>query len=120
MDSKRLYCLLISCLAACFMGLACFQPVSFAVPLPISEFEDAILSPSETFVPPRDTLTAEALRLLNQGKLDPAIAKARQAISQNPDSAAAFEILGAALVVKGDIDDGLENLKTAIILNPNL
>ena len=60
----------------------------------------------------------EALEDLKKGDYDAAITNAQKAIEEKPDLAPAFEILGAALVMKGNISDGLDTLKKAIQMDP--
>lgn len=59
-----------------------------------------------------------ALKSLAEGKADEAERAAREVIRDRPGSAAAHEIAGAALLMKGDIDKGIELLKKALALNP--
>lgn len=60
-----------------------------------------------------------ALTALNAGQLAKAIAQARTAIHAQPGSAAAHEILGAALALSGELEAGLKALQTAVSLNPD-
>src|SRR3990172_5745737 len=71
------------------------------------------------FSPPvSEPVLAEALQLLNSGQLDAAIGKARGFIKENPVSAPAHEVLGAALAFKGEIDEALKALRRSIELDP--
>jgi tetratricopeptide (TPR) repeat protein len=57
---------------------------------------------------------------LENGRIDDAIAQAREAISDHPDSADAHGVLGAALTRKGKLDEALSELQAALQLNPKL
>src|SRR5690625_619616 len=60
----------------------------------------------------------KALQLLNDGRIEAAIKKARQELEQYHDSAAGHEVLGAALAAHGDVDEGLAELRKAVAINP--
>ena len=98
--------------ALLIMGTLFLGPgVSFAIPL--TDFV-----PGEVLKAPGEAPLAEALRLLNAGKYQEAIEKVNGVLARTPDSAPAHEILGAALVMKGDVDQGFEELKKAVQLDP--
>jgi len=65
-----------------------------------------------------DKELGSALKSLAEGKADEAERAAREVIKGRPGSAAAHEIAGAALLMKGDIDGGIELLRKALALNP--
>ncbi len=62
---------------------------------------------------------AGALALLNQGKVDESIAEVRRVLEREPRSAPAYEILGAALAKKGDVEGAQEALESAVRLEPH-
>lgn len=72
----------------------------------------------ESFASSPEKLFTEALALLKAGKYEEAASKAREAVAKAPGSAAGREILGAALVKKGDLDGGLAELKRSVSLEP--
>lgn len=61
---------------------------------------------------------AEALELLRTGKVDAAIARTRDFLATQPNSAPAHELLGAALGLKRDLGGSLQALRRAAELDP--
>jgi len=59
-----------------------------------------------------------ALDLVNSRKYDEAIAGLNTFLKEHPTSAVGHEILGAALALKGNTDEGLAALKRAVALDP--
>ncbi len=57
---------------------------------------------------------------LEKGRIDDAIAEARQAVRSDPESADAHGVLGAALARKGELDEAVTELRAALQLNPKL
>lgn len=57
---------------------------------------------------------------LDKGRLDDAIAQARQALTVESESADAHATLGAALARKGELDEAIAHLHTALQSNPKL
>ncbi len=101
---------------------ASLQQFAYAIPLVESEAgifnQLSIPEVESTFAMPSQEDLAQALRLLNGGKIDEAIKLARATLRNNPRSAPAHEILGAALSMKGQIDQGLKHLHKAIEIKP--
>jgi tetratricopeptide (TPR) repeat protein len=77
-------------------------------------------SPARGRVPPEDSAAHDNLgvALMQQGKLEHAIAEFRNAIRLRPDNALAHANLGAALSERGEPDAALRELRTAIKLAP--
>lgn len=65
-----------------------------------------------------DKNLSDALQLLNARRYDDCIELVGRFLKTSPESAPAYELLGAALVKKGRIEEGLAALKKAIALNP--
>ena len=65
-----------------------------------------------------DPLLLRALKHLNTGDIDSAIAQTRAYIDEHPRSAEAFELLGAALAIDGKTEQALVELHKAIQINP--
>jgi tetratricopeptide (TPR) repeat protein len=57
---------------------------------------------------------------LEIGRIDDAIAQAREAVSGHPASADAHGVLGAALIRKGKLDEAFSELQAAVQLDPRL
>jgi tetratricopeptide (TPR) repeat protein len=57
--------------------------------------------------------------LIDEGRLDEAIAREEQALKIRPDFAAAHYNLGLALSDKGQLDDGIAQFRDAIRINPD-
>jgi len=57
---------------------------------------------------------------LDKGRLDDAVAQARQALAVQPESADAHATLGAALARKGELDEAIVHLHSALQSNPKL
>jgi tetratricopeptide (TPR) repeat protein len=90
----------------------------WAAALPIAATPKDFLKGDVFIATPGQKLLREALQLVRQGKYDLAIVKAEGALIKNSNSAPAYEIIGTALALKGDIDGGLKQLQKAIKTNP--
>lgn len=64
-----------------------------------------------------DKPARETLLLLRSGRVGEAVAKARELVKAYPRWASAHELLGAALVMQGDLEGGLKSLQQAVVLN---
>lgn len=64
-----------------------------------------------------DKPARETLLLLRSGRVGEAVAKARELVKGYPRWASAHELLGAALVMQGDLEGGLKSLQEAVALN---
>lgn len=73
-----------------------------------------------------DTIYGEPSRLLvgmillNQKRLDDAIAEIRKLLANKPDHALAHNILGSALMAKGQYEEGIKSFNLAIELDPGI
>jgi tetratricopeptide (TPR) repeat protein len=81
-------------------------------------YEDDFLKKSFS-VKSQDSILIKALDFLNLDKLDTAISMTKHYIDKNPTSAVAYEILGAGLAKKGNLEEGLSALQKAVKINPN-
>lgn len=86
---------------------------SLALPVP----QDVL--PQEVRLTPKQKILRDALDLLNKGDLNGAIEKTERVLGQEIENPApAHEILGAALVLKGEIEAGLNHLQKAVEIDP--
>ncbi|MFN8626820.1 MAG: tetratricopeptide repeat protein [Candidatus Binatia bacterium] len=79
-----------------------------------------LLSGCATKQPSSITFTNEGIVLQQQGDLDGAIAKYRQALAIDPNDAQAHLALGSALQKKKDIDGAIAEYRAALSKDPNL
>jgi tetratricopeptide (TPR) repeat protein len=86
-----------------------------SLPTPPPNFREMM---EDVTVPGSDDLLLEALDLVNAGKYEAAIQKVRAHLQNKPESAPAYELLGAAQVLHGEIDEGLKSLKQAVHIDP--
>lgn len=68
---------------------------------------------------PTDRRLLEALQLVRENKLNEAIPLLRSLLKDLPASAPGHELLGATLVLKGQIDEGMRELQKAVTIDPN-
>ena len=68
--------------------------------------------------PAGDNIFSEIIQLISSAKYEEAIKKINDILIKDPGLPAAREILGTALILKGDIDEGLISLNKAVELNP--
>jgi superkiller protein 3 len=64
-----------------------------------------------------DNLLRTANALLDAGKLDQAIKKSRQLLSSGREYAEAYEIIGIAMTLEGNPEEGIANLRKALELD---
>jgi Flp pilus assembly protein TadD len=84
------------------------------LPEAISEFEQAIkLRPNYP-----EAFNNLSIALLQDGKLEPALAAAQTSLQQRPDFVAALNNLGIALNYLGRTEESLKTLRRALELNP--
>ena len=79
-----------------------------------------LLSGCAASKPSAIALTNEGITLQQQGDLDGAIAKYRQALVVDPNDAQAHLALGSALQKKKDIDGAIAEYRAALSKEPNL
>ena len=93
---------------------------SIALPVaPLDPQRDMDLGGVRLPPPPREADPLKsALDLVNAKKYDEAITRLRTFLKDHPNSAPGHEILGAALALKGNTDDGLKELQRAVALDP--
>lgn len=65
-----------------------------------------------------DSRLMEALRLLDVGEFEQAESVARSFVREHPESAPGLETLGAALAMRGRLDEAIETLEQAVRVNP--
>jgi len=63
-------------------------------------------------------LNAYGYQLINQGKMDEAIAVMETMCKRFPDDANAFDSLGEAYALKGDKENAIKNFKKSLSMNP--
>lgn len=81
------------------------------------DFKDNFFS-NQNVAPAADNRLQEALQLANSGEYEKCVALTRQFLTSHPDSAPAYEILGATLAMMGNLDEGFAALKKSIQLDP--
>src|SRR5207249_2140572 len=107
---------LVMITSVCLSDSASAVPIkSDSLPSPPPTLQDMV---EDILVPPSQSLLLEALDLVNSGKYEAAIQKVQAHLKQNAQSAPAYELLGAAQVLKGEIDEGLKSLQKAVQIDP--
>ena len=76
------------------------------------------LEPGDVVTDPRDRKLAEALELVRINRLNEAISLLRTLLKDTPASAPGHELLGATLVLKGQIEEGMRELQESVKIDP--
>ena len=72
----------------------------------------------DVMIAPMERKLAEALQLVRTNRLNEAIPMLRTLLKEVPGSAPGHELLGATLVLKGQIEEGMRELQEAVKIDP--
>ena len=105
------------------LSVAALVPLTWSAWVQTSYWRDSESLWEHTLAIVRDNETARehlSDAYLDKGRIDDAIAQARQALAVEPGSADAQGTLGAALARKGELDEAITHLDAALQSNPKL